>query len=671
MSKDSNPHPSHDELAAFLAGRLDLQQQSRVERHVQDCDRCCRVLQEQPEDTLVERLRDAETSFGTSAPNRQQDRRITDQRIPPPLRDHQRYRVIERIGFGGMGVVFRAEHRLMGRPVALKVINPALIDNAEAVVRFRTEVKAAATLDHPNIVRAYDAEQADDLHLLVMEFVDGISLAELVQKRGPMSISHACIVARKIAFGLHHAARHGMVHRDIKPQNVMLTRAGQVKILDFGLARLARISASDSSTSAAEAAGRSESALTQLGALLGTPDYMAPEQADDSHTVDMRADIYSLGCTLYYLLSGRPPFPSGSTYEKLVSHREREAPNLSDRRSDVSPELAAVVARMMAKDPADRFRTPADAAEALLPFARSSAPISRSKTTQAQGLADLVAGLEEAALGESLTTEFDHLPPRPATSEATQPQSTLDERRSRRRFIVAGSVVAAASLLIGVGYFAFFGGSESAEGSGEGPPEQQDPSAAAAGSSGKSRPRVLMVIPHDGFWNPDYEPVRRGLEAQGVHVRVASSARSAALPFPDQGEEQPVVPDLLISEADPADYDAVVFTGQCVKAVKHNEFVGDTVHARHAKRFMRQMLATDKFVTSVCGGTDVLADAGVLLGRAAAHHQYLDAEAIRDSGAEWDYERPVVVSHRIITARLWTDADVFVRTLLGRIKQPR
>ncbi len=277
--------------------------------------------------------------------------------LPPGLADHPRYRVVRLLGRGGMGAVYLAEHRLMNRSVALKVISRSLTERPATVERFRQEVRAAARLDHPNIVHAYDAEQAGDSHFLVMEYVEGTDLARLVQQRGPLPVALACHFVRQAALGLQHAFEHGMVHRDIKPHNLMVTRRGRVKILDFGLARFA-----------SEAGGGGP--LTQSGAVLGTPDYIAPEQALDAHAADVRADLYSLGCTLYYLLTGRVPFPGESLTQKLLAHQLSQPEPLGKLRPELPPGLVALVERLMAKKPEDRYQTPAEVAQALAPYVR-------------------------------------------------------------------------------------------------------------------------------------------------------------------------------------------------------------------------------------------------------------------------------------------------------------
>ncbi|HEV3448346.1 MAG TPA: family 16 glycoside hydrolase, partial [Gemmataceae bacterium] len=290
---------------------------------------------------------------------------------PVALANHPRYRVLQLLGSGGMGSVYKAEHRKMERTVALKVLNPELIRNAAALQRFLQEVKTAAKLLHPNIVTAHDADEAGGVHFLVMEYVEGVSLADLVRKRGRMPVPRACECMRQAAIGLQHAFEKGMVHRDIKPQNLMLSAQGRVKILDFGLARFAM----ESATAAPAVPGNSsqKTGLTLAGAIMGTPDYMAPEQAADARQADIRADIYSLGCTLYDLLSGQPPFPEGTLIQKVMAHHERLPRPLTDFRADVPPELMEVLAKMMAKDPARRYQTPIDVAKALAPFVKPGA----------------------------------------------------------------------------------------------------------------------------------------------------------------------------------------------------------------------------------------------------------------------------------------------------------
>ncbi len=277
------------------------------------------------------------------------------------------FRLRERLGEGAMGQVFKAWNTRLARVMAVKTLHKDLVDNARAMDRFRQEIQTAAQLDHPNIVKVRDAEELDGRPFLVMEFIDGADLATIVKARGPLPVPLAAECARQAALGLQHAYERGVIHRDIKPANLLVQGAlasgaadapsGDlcVKILDFGLARL------DSDRAYP---GR----LTQIGRTLGTVDYMAPEQAESARDADTRADIYGLGCTLFYLLTGRPPFSGSSLADKLAARVNGLVPDVRDARPGVPDGLAQVLRRMMARQPADRYQTPAEVAAALAPY---------------------------------------------------------------------------------------------------------------------------------------------------------------------------------------------------------------------------------------------------------------------------------------------------------------
>jgi hypothetical protein len=278
------------------------------------------------------------------------------------------YVLLERLGEGGMGEVYKARNWKLRQIIALKLIRKERLANGDAVRRFHREIRAAAQLDHPNIVHALDAGEESGCHFFAMEYVDGIDLAKLLKQRGPLPVVQACDYIRQAALGLQHAFERGLVHRDIKPQNLLLTISrvpasggretavgGTIKVLDMGLALVTH--GSD--------CGEDSTTMTKEGAVMGTLDYIAPEQALDAHRADIRADLYSLGCTLYHLLAGRVPFPGGTATEKLLKHQLSEPDPLEQLRPDVSAEVSHVVRGLMAKHPDDRYQTPADTAAAL------------------------------------------------------------------------------------------------------------------------------------------------------------------------------------------------------------------------------------------------------------------------------------------------------------------
>jgi len=263
-----------------------------------------------------------------------------------------KYRLLSLLGAGGMGQVFHAEHTLMRRPVAIKVLPKKFLADADAVERFHREAQAIAAVDHPNIVHAFSVDNEGDLHYLVMEYVAGEDLARRVQTKGPLPCAEAADFIRQAADGLDHAHARGLIHRDIKPANLLVDSEGFVKILDLGLARL---SGSEQTPSAMEDE-----------TVRGTLDYMAPEQAMDARNADPRADQYSLGCTFYFLLSGHAPFTGGSMAELILAHQTREPMDLRDIRPDLPDDLWEILKRMMAKRPADRFESAGSISQALV-----------------------------------------------------------------------------------------------------------------------------------------------------------------------------------------------------------------------------------------------------------------------------------------------------------------
>jgi serine/threonine protein kinase len=328
------------------------------------------------------------------------------------------YRILDQLGRGGMGRVFKAEHQTMNRLVALKVLAAHLMKTERAQKLFQREVRAAARLVHPNIVTAYDANQIGDRHYLVMEFVDGPNLQELVKERGPMPVAQACEFIRQAALGLQYAHEMGMVHRDIKPANLLVHRAGgkqfAVKILDFGLARLQEPST--------ETPRLNESLPASEQQVMGTPDYLSPEQAKNLHSADIRSDLYSLGCTFHYLLIGSVPYPGGTALEKLVRHGSDEATQVNQLRDDVSSEVSTIVSKLMAKKPEDRFQTPHELVVALTPLASqgsgtfpalSAGQGSSEPATGESPWADIFDGDERNALISTFPADLSVTPVQP------------------------------------------------------------------------------------------------------------------------------------------------------------------------------------------------------------------------------------------------------------------
>jgi hypothetical protein len=468
MSDVRLSHPSAEQLLAFTMNRLGTQEMERIHSHLSACESCRRLLREHepetlaappnlPPATVVFPPRDSKGSDSPvrpSAPTAGPGPAPVERDVPAELANHPRYRVLQLLGAGGMGSVYKAEHRLMERLVALKVINPTLINLPGAVERFHLEVKAAARLVHPNIVTAYDAEQVGDAHFLVMEFVEGWSLAKVVEKKGRLPVAHACDYIRQAALGLQHAFEQGMVHRDIKPHNLMLTSKGRVKILDFGLARFV------------SETGKS-GALTSVGAFMGTPDYIAPEQAADAHGADIRADIYSLGCTFYQFLAGRLPFPDGTTVQKIIAHMEETPKPVSAVRDDVLPGLVGILDRMMAKQPAQRFQTPVEVARALSVYATpgtaslsdaarkdsavalSAAPAPQSDTAPL-ALAPQVNGESDAVT--ALRTEAGEAPARKRPAQTSR--RTGQTKAGPRPVLLAGAALVLAVIsLAGLAFY--------------------------------------------------------------------------------------------------------------------------------------------------------------------------------------------------------------------------
>jgi len=270
-----------------------------------------------------------------------------------------KYKLLGHIGTGGMSSVYLAEHTRMGDKRAIKVLPKSRVKDATYLARFQLEAKAIASLHHPNIVLAHDLDNDGDVHYIVMEYVDGVDMQQMVKQDGPLELGVAAEMVAQAARGLHHAHGKGVIHRDVKPANLLIDKTGRVRLLDMGLAL---VDAED------------EQSLTVANNenVLGTADYLAPEQALNSHSVDHRADIYGLGCTLYYLLTGKPPFSDGTLAQRIARHQKEMPKSIRTIRTDCSGELEGICVKMIQKDPRYRYQNAEEVAIALERYAATA-----------------------------------------------------------------------------------------------------------------------------------------------------------------------------------------------------------------------------------------------------------------------------------------------------------
>jgi serine/threonine-protein kinase len=348
------------------------------------------------------------------------------------------YILLERLGEGGTGWVFKARHEIMHRLVAIKIFRRELVADAEVLGRFYREIQVVSQLAHPHVIHAYDAGPIDDRHVLVMEYAPGVDLSRLVKRSGPLPVAQAGDYVRQAALGLQYIHERGLVHRDVKPSNLLVTQ-GQgspsrslVKVLDLGLSRLGRVEPRVGPINR-NVPGGSSGRLTPVGAMvMGTPDYLAPEQALDFHQADIRADVYGLGCTFFYLLTGQPPFPGGSLVRKLVAHQQADPPTIERLRPEVPRALVPVLARMLAKEPHERYATPTAFLDALY---------------------EALPDLSRADTWSGSSTSITALPPGSLATTASSPAPPAPPPRQRRRkAVMLASIGLALPLLAGLGY---------------------------------------------------------------------------------------------------------------------------------------------------------------------------------------------------------------------------
>ena len=475
--------PNRAELALFVSERLDDSAASQIAAHLATCSACRSTVEELSSSSklLSPSFRQDDTPF-IREPTLNESRNsvkevgvespaspVSDKsqsRIPESIKSIHGYEILEKLGEGGMGAVYKARHTRLKKIVAIKMLRNDRLEDQHAVARFEREMEAVGKLEHPNLVRAMDAGEQDGTHYLVMEYVPGIDLSKLVARHGPLPIADACELIRQAALGLQSAHEHGLVHRDIKPSNLILSTSGTLKILDLGLALLGGESGWD---------GRE---LTDPGQMMGTLDYMSPEQGAGSKKVDIRADIYTLGATFYKLLTGQAPF-GGEKYatpmQKLAALATETPTPVQSLRAEVPPALAAVVIKMLARDPRSRYTTPSEVARAIQPFvkgnrlsqlladlpSRAADGTSAHKVTT-EKLSNSMAGTQgqkHGAVAQDPTwpssTAFSHT----AASDATQPLEARSGKTSRYRpafiaiavgllFLAAGGLYYGITILI-------------------------------------------------------------------------------------------------------------------------------------------------------------------------------------------------------------------------------
>ncbi|MFV1967103.1 MAG: serine/threonine-protein kinase [Pirellulaceae bacterium] len=285
------------------------------------------------------------STLAPPAPSESAEKSLLGQRL-------EHFQLLEFIGGGGMGVVFRALDTTLGRTVAVKVVSNDNTDE-ETLRRFRNEAQSAARLDHPNIARVYYVGEDQGWNYIVFEYIEGVNIRDLVERKGPLSVDEAVSYTLQVAEAVAHASHRDVVHRDIKPSNILVMPDGRAKLVDMGLARLHQVESPSND-------------LTATGVTLGTFDYISPEQARDPRIADVRSDLYSLGCTFYFMLTGLPPFPEGTVLQKLLSHSSDPPPDPRDIRTDLPEEATTVALRLMAKQPAQRYQHPNELVGELL-----------------------------------------------------------------------------------------------------------------------------------------------------------------------------------------------------------------------------------------------------------------------------------------------------------------
>ena len=559
MPVNSLVHPSDRQLSEFVSGRLPENERSVVEEHVIQCDVCCDTLDRIDDDRLSVLARMSSvmiSATNTQGESQTQVRQIAAPTVPEDLIDHPRYDIGECLGVGGMGTVFKAHHRMMDRTVALKVIHPELANCPDTQRQFHVEVKAAARLSHPSIVTAYDAEQAGETLLLVMEYVNGQSLSEVVLRDGPLPVESAIQTVEQVAYGLQHAGELGLVHRDIKPSNLILVNDAQawtVKILDFGLARIQQESheslrESQANSSNAPGLSRHDSIV------LGTLHYMSPEQFENPSQADIRSDIYSLGCTLHYLLTARPPFWGESFFDRIRPRNDSPGKLICQEHSHVPAAVGELVDRMLAVNPENRFQEPKEILDSIASWIAPAAPPPAKRLSQ-----KWIAGI----------------------------------------LVVAMISLFSIGLLINRPNSFFAKPKQSIEFPTPVPQMQADV-------------HVLLLAPSVGLWREDYEPIVAQLVKAGVSVQVASTQKTVSV-ADSSGIVGTLQVNQLVADSRADHFDAIVACGG-----DWSELDSSPSALKSLSEIIQDQAEVGQVVGAICGGEEVLARVGLLQGRRIA-----------------------------------------------------
>lgn len=592
-----------------------------------------------------------------------------------------KYELLEKVGQGGMGMVFRARHRHMGREVALKILPPSSTKSPEALQRFQREVRTAAQLNHENIVIAYDADQDSGVHFLVMEFVDGNDLGQVVKRNGPLPVDQAVECILQSARGLEYAHGRGVVHRDIKPSNLLLGRNGKVKILDLGLARL------DDTFTGNNEADRSD--LTSTGTVMGTIDYMSPEQALNSKHADHRSDIYSLGCTLHFLLTGKAAFSGDTIMEKLVAHREQPAPSLAEVRSEIPAGLDAIFQSMVAKKPDQRYQSMGELIADLLTIASGDGvPMAQALLADSVKAPTAVVDLGDSISGLGATKQIPRdaketlvnppsIPPRP--SVLAQPAPLVSQRQAKlplwrnKKAVLGGSIAGAAIVLALVVMLianAISGGDnpKTTEANAGRVNRSNGQSSPSSGSGGNKNPfaaptangnaRILLVLSQHGFWDDDYNGIVNACKNRGIQLTLASAYGGDA----KSSQGLSVKTQKSLDQVDMDDYDAIVFAGGDVSQYKSRGS-----HYAKAKKLVYQAkdAKRGKVVASICTGDEVLIDTGIMNGRKLA--ECFASTYSPGSGVKL-VDDPVAHDGNVITSGHAKYADQFIDKIAWKIQ---